>query len=86
MKEVISLFKNLALLKCVVTLGELAHREYQQGNYDRAEHLSTELWKREPDNIGCLLLLSSIHFQCKRLDKYVVILISQRDCGTDFDA
>lgn len=53
------------------TLGELAHREYQQGNYDRAEQLSMELWKREPENIGCLLLLSSIHFQCKRLDKWV---------------
>ena len=30
-----------------------------------------ELWQREPDNTGCLLLLSSIHFQCRRLEKYV---------------
>ena len=51
------------------TLAELAHAEYQRGNYDRSEQLCMELWRREPDNTGCLLLLSSIHFQCRRLDK-----------------
>ncbi|KAK2186976.1 hypothetical protein NP493_183g04027 [Ridgeia piscesae] len=28
-----------------------------------------QLWRQEPDNTGVLLLLSSIHFQCRRLDK-----------------
>lgn len=51
------------------TLAELAHTEYQRGNYDNSEQLCMELWRREPDNTGCLLLLSSIHFQCRRLDK-----------------
>ncbi len=51
------------------TLAELAHAEYQRGNYDRSEQLCMELWRREQDNTGCLLLLSSIHFQCRRLDK-----------------
>jgi protein O-GlcNAc transferase len=50
-------------------LAEIAHREYQRGNYDLSERLCMELWKREPDNTGCLLLLSSIHFQCRRLEK-----------------
>ncbi|XP_032219900.1 UDP-N-acetylglucosamine--peptide N-acetylglucosaminyltransferase 110 kDa subunit isoform X2 [Nematostella vectensis] len=51
------------------TLAELAHREYQSGNYDRAEQICMQLWRREPDNTGVLLLLSSIHFQCRRLDR-----------------
>ena len=51
------------------TLAELAHSDYQRGSYDRSEQLCMELWRREPDNTGCLLLLSSIHFQCRRLDK-----------------
>ena len=51
------------------TLAELSHAEYQRGNYDRSEQLCMELWRREPENTGCLLLLSSIHFQCRRLDK-----------------
>ena len=50
-------------------LAEIAHREYQRGNYDLSERLCMELWRREPDNTGCLLLLSSIHFQCRRLEK-----------------
>ncbi|KTF71305.1 hypothetical protein cypCar_00047970 [Cyprinus carpio] len=28
-----------------------------------------QLWRQEPDNTGVLLLLSSIHFQCRRLDR-----------------
>jgi protein O-GlcNAc transferase len=30
-----------------------------------------QLWRQEPNNTGVLLLLSSIHFQCRRLDKWV---------------
>ena len=55
------------------TLAELAHSEYQRGSYDRSEQLCMELWRRETDNTGCLLLLSSIHFQCRRLDKCVCV-------------
>ncbi|XP_013387388.1 UDP-N-acetylglucosamine--peptide N-acetylglucosaminyltransferase 110 kDa subunit [Lingula anatina] len=50
-------------------LAELAHREYQAGDYERAEQHCMQLWRQEPDNTGVLLLLSSIHFQCRRLDK-----------------
>lgn len=53
----------------VATLAEIAHREYQTGNYDRAEQICMQLWRREPNNTGVLLLLSSIHFQCRRLDR-----------------
>ena len=52
-----------------VAIAELAHREYQNGNYDNAEHHCMQLWQQEPDNTGVLLLLSSIHFQCRRLEK-----------------
>ena len=51
------------------SLAELAHREYSNGNYERAEQLCMELWKRDPTNTGVLLLISSIHFQCRKLDK-----------------
>lgn len=50
-------------------LGEMAHREYQQGDYENSERHCMQLWQQEPDNTGVLLLLSSIHFQCRRLDK-----------------
>jgi protein O-GlcNAc transferase len=50
-------------------LAELAHREYQAGDYDNAEQHCMQLWRQEPDNTGVLLLLSSIHFQCRRLDR-----------------
>ncbi|KAL7299273.1 hypothetical protein TKK_0007857 [Trichogramma kaykai] len=48
---------------------ELAHREYQAGDYDNAERHCMQLWRQESNNTGVLLLLSSIHFQCRRLDK-----------------
>lgn len=54
------------------TLAELAHVEYQSGHYEQSERLCMELWRREPENTGCLLLLSSIHFQSRRLDKYAL--------------
>jgi len=47
----------------------LAHREYQAGSYDRAEQICMQLWRQQPENTGVLLLLSSIHFQCRRLDR-----------------
>ncbi|KAK3577263.1 hypothetical protein CHS0354_030548 [Potamilus streckersoni] len=50
-------------------LAELAHREYQAGDYESAEQHCMQLWKQEPDNTGVLLLLSSIHFQCRKLDR-----------------
>lgn len=55
----------------MISLAELAHREYQAGDYERAEAHCMQLWKQEPENTGVLLLLSSIHFQCRRLDRYV---------------
>lgn len=58
------------LIKCVFSgLLELAHREYQAGDYDNAERHCMQLWRQENNNTGVLLLLSSIHFQCRRLDK-----------------
>ena len=53
----------------IITVSELAHREYQAGNYDDAEKHCLQLWKQEPHNTGVLLLLSSIHWQCQRYDK-----------------
>lgn len=50
---------------------ELAHREYQSGDYESSERHCMQLWRQEPNNTGVLLLLSSIHFQCRRLDKLV---------------
>jgi len=55
----------------MISLAELAHREYQAAEYERAESHCMQLWKQEPENTGVLLLLSSIHFQCRRLDRLV---------------
>ncbi|KAK3924720.1 UDP-N-acetylglucosamine--peptide N-acetylglucosaminyltransferase 110 kDa subunit [Frankliniella fusca] len=52
-----------------IGLLELAHREYQAGDYENAERHCMQLWHQENNNTGVLLLLSSIHFQCRRLDK-----------------
>jgi len=54
-------------------LAELAHREYQAGDYENSEQHCMQLWRQEPDNTGVLLLLSSIHFQCRRLERYFVM-------------
>lgn len=48
---------------------ELAHREYQAGDYENGERHCMQLWRQDASNTGVLLLLSSIHFQCRRLDK-----------------
>ncbi|XP_026678435.1 UDP-N-acetylglucosamine--peptide N-acetylglucosaminyltransferase 110 kDa subunit [Diaphorina citri] len=52
-----------------IGLLELAHREYQAGDYESAERHCMQLWRQETNNTGVLLLLSSIHFQCRKLDK-----------------
>lgn len=54
---------------CLEGLLELAHREYQGGDYENAERHCMQLWRQDQTNTGVLLLLSSIHFQCRRLDK-----------------
>ena len=41
----------------------------QAGDYENAEKHSMQLWRQDPTNTGVLLLLSSIHFQCRRYDK-----------------
>ena len=63
-------------LKCIVDLdldlaglAELAHSEYQSGDYENAEKHCMQLWRQDPTNTGVLLLLSSIHFQCRKYDK-----------------
>lgn len=48
---------------------ELAHREYQAGNYASAEKYCQTVLASEPGNVNALLLLSSIYFQLKDLDK-----------------
>lgn len=48
---------------------ELAHREYQTGNYAAAEKHCQTVLGSDPQNVSALLLLSSIYFQLKNLDK-----------------
>ena len=62
---------SLNSIVCFLGLAELAHREYQTGDYEAAERHCMQLWRQEPDNTGVLLLLSSIHFQSRKLDKWV---------------
>ena len=57
-------------------LVELAHSEYQAGDYENAEKHCMQLWRQDQTNTGVLLLLSSIHFQCRRYDKCVISMIS----------
>ena len=42
---------------------------FQAGDYENAEKHSMQLWRQDPTNTGILLLLSSIHFQCRKYDK-----------------
>lgn len=58
----------ICILHCLGLL-ELAHREYQAVDYENAERHCMQLWRQDSNNTGVLLLLSSIHFQCRRLDK-----------------
>ena len=64
-----SLNAGLSHMCLLLGLLELAHREYQAGDYENAERHCMQLWRQETNNTGVLLLLSSIHFQCRRLDK-----------------
>jgi len=52
-----------------IGLLDVAHREYQSGDYESAERHCMQLWRQEPTNTSVLLLLSSIHFQCRKLEK-----------------
>ena len=62
-----SLFnENMSIFSGLV---ELAHSEYQAGDYENAEKHCMQLWRQDQTNTGVLLLLSSIHFQCRRYDK-----------------
>ncbi|XP_054276877.1 UDP-N-acetylglucosamine--peptide N-acetylglucosaminyltransferase 110 kDa subunit-like isoform X1 [Macrosteles quadrilineatus] len=65
------ILKSMNEIQQLSTVGllELAHREYQAGDYENAERHCMQLWRQETNNTGVLLLLSSIHFQCRRLDK-----------------
>ncbi|KAK2711991.1 UDP-N-acetylglucosamine--peptide N-acetylglucosaminyltransferase 110 kDa subunit-like isoform X2 [Artemia franciscana] len=56
-------------LNTAISLAELAHREYQAGDYENAERHCLLLWRQDPTNTGVLLLLSSIYFQCRKYDK-----------------
>ena len=60
---------NILTFKNLLALAELAHREYQAGDYENGERHCMQLWRLDQENTGVLLLLSSIHFQCRRLDK-----------------
>ncbi|VDN39228.1 unnamed protein product [Gongylonema pulchrum] len=53
----------------IQALTDMAHREYQAGDYLNAEQHCSAIWRADPNNVGVLLLLSSIHFQLKNLDK-----------------
>lgn len=81
-KELIGLADNQTINVALDTywLLELAHREYQAGDYENAERHCMQLWRQETNNTGVLLLLSSIHFQCRRLEKsahYSTLAIKQ---------
>jgi len=60
---------TLVISETTSQLAERAHSKYQAGDYILAENLCLEIWKREPTNAGILLLLSSTHFQCGRLEQ-----------------
>jgi protein O-GlcNAc transferase len=52
-----------------IAIADRANREYQNGNYERAEQYCLQLYQQEPDNTSLLLLLSSIYFQMRRYDQ-----------------
>lgn len=62
-------FQRLVENSHLLGLLELAHKEYQTSDYENAERHCMQLLRQESNNTGVLLLLSSIHFQCRRLDK-----------------
>ncbi len=46
-----------------------AEREYNQGNYAKAEEACLKAYQQEPRNTAVLLLLSSVYFQLRQYDK-----------------
>lgn len=62
-------FVSFIIIVVLEGLLELAHREYQAVDYENAEKHCMQLWRQDNSNTGVLLLLSSIHFQCRRYDK-----------------
>lgn len=48
---------------------EIAHRQFQTGNYADAEKLCNSVFQADPNNLPILLLLSAINFQTKNLEK-----------------
>lgn len=65
----LSIFPLIQIPQWFAGLLELAHKEYQTADYENAERHCMQLLRQESNNTGVLLLLSSIHFQCRRLDK-----------------
>uniref|UniRef100_A0A8D0CHR6 UDP-N-acetylglucosamine--peptide N-acetylglucosaminyltransferase 110 kDa subunit n=1 Tax=Scleropages formosus TaxID=113540 RepID=A0A8D0CHR6_SCLFO len=60
-------------------LADLAHREYQSGDFEAAERHCMQLWRQEPDNTGVLLkvpcffkLCSSVLFFLLNLELYLI--------------
>ena len=56
-------------LSSIIAVADRANRDYQNGNYERAEQYCLQLYQQEPDNTSLLLLLSSIYFQMRRYDQ-----------------
>nr|AAB63465.1 O-linked GlcNAc transferase [Caenorhabditis elegans] len=50
-------------------VAELAHRQFQSGNYVEAEKYCNLVFQSDPNNLPTLLLLSAINFQTKNLEK-----------------
>lgn len=60
---------NTSMTAAFQSLAELCHREYQTGDYENAEKHCMQLLRQDTNNTGVLLLLSSIHFQCRNFEK-----------------
>ena len=54
----------------LTALLSIAHKEYQAGNYAKAEQHCLALLQQNSHNIGVLLLLSSIAFQQKNYERF----------------
>lgn len=48
---------------------DTAHRYYQIGDYDAAEKQCLEILQTDPNHVGAMLLLSSVYFQRRDLEK-----------------
>uniref|UniRef100_A0A8R1HGY9 protein O-GlcNAc transferase n=1 Tax=Caenorhabditis japonica TaxID=281687 RepID=A0A8R1HGY9_CAEJA len=47
----------------------MAHKQFQTANYAEAERYCNVVHQSDPNNVQCLLLLSSLHFQQKNYEK-----------------